>query len=353
MSQRKQFLITLLVIACILAGLAVHFLFYLRESLNNPSGALPAHRRNALIIRFRTFDSIIAGTSVGHNFKCSDFDKITGGFSYKLTANAARIPQTCRLIDFACEKHRIRSALLDMHPLFLIKAPPEEGAFGVGRYYHGNTLLQDLADGVSLWSLKDREKYYKNKRFPKNRSSSGWSRDDLYRWDTGKECSRAALAYDTLVKNHLERNEFDIDLKYLPYNIHENLMPLFRRHPEVTFYLFLPPFAPFAYVGRDYMLLARKAVMDNFLTLPNVRLYDFQGCPEICMDFDQYKDATHYSAKTSEWILEQIKEDNFRVTPQNRSLFDKRFSDMLKNFDAEKEKNALKEELDRKTPRKE
>ena len=342
MSQRTQFITTFLIISLVIIGLSVHFLFFQQVSLNHPStyDRLAGYRLNALIIRFRTFDSIISGTSMGQNFKCTDFDRITGDFSYKLTASGVKIPQTCKIIEFACKRHKIRSVLLDMHTLLLINAPQEESM----RYYNDNSLWGDLIDGVSLWSLKDREKYYKRRFRSEKKDTLGWTRDDIYCWDDGTKCSRAALAHDILRGTYIKDVRLDLDLKYISFNVQENLLPLIKSHPEITFYLFLPPFTPFAYFWKgDDMMLARKAVMDYLLPLPNVRLYDFQGCSEICLEFDQYKDITHYSAKISEWILEQIKDDNFRVTPQNRHIFEKRLSDMLKNFDMEKEIDAMKE----------
>ena len=343
MTQRKQFLITILIIFAVLAVLSVHFLFFLEKSLNNPSSydVLTAYRLNALIIRFRTFDSIIAGTSMSQNFKCTDLDKITDGFSYKLTASGCKIPQTCRIIDFACKKQKIHTVLMDLHTVLLMNPPPDEQS-GYARYYNENSLLGDLCDGITLWSLKDREKYYKRSRSGKN--ASDWSRDDMYSWSSRFPCSREAIAYDILSGNYTKTENYAPEPEFLPVNIHDYLIPLFRNHPDVTFYLFLPPFTPFAsVVGLHYMRDARTAVMDNFLTIPNVRLYDFQGEPSVCLNYDKYRDVQHYSAEVSDWIMEQIKADNYRVTPENRHIFEKRFDDMMNAFDMEKEVEAMKE----------
>lgn len=340
MSQGKQFLITILIIVAVLTAMAVHFLFFLETSLDHPTSRdiNEAYHLNALIIRFRSFDSVIAGTSLSQNFKCSSFDKVTGGFSYKLTVSGGKIWQTCKIIDFACRKQKIKYVLLDLNPQALMWGGPPESGRGSDEmhYYSENSLPGDLCDGTTLWSLKDREKYYKRRRSTENDDPSEWSRDDIYNWEVKRPCSREAFAHD-IRQNVAGRSAPERRQSYLSFNIHDNLLPLVRRYPDIRFYLFLPPLTPFAYIGSEDAVPARKAIMDAFLPLPNVRLYDFQSCTEVCMNYDKYCDAVHYSSEISEWILEQIKNDSFRVTPQNRSAFEKRFSDMLASFQAEKE----------------
>ena len=341
MSQRSQFLVSILIIFVILLALAIHFLFFLESYVDTPTTAdlNSPYRLNARIIRFRAMDSVIAGTSMSKNFKCSEFDKITGGHSYKLTVPGGEVPKTCRIVDFACRRHEIRAVLIDLHTRFLMVAPPEK-QWVDDRYYSDNSLLGDLLDGASFWSLKDRRKYYAV-RLDGKKPASTWSRDEIY--CNTDPCGKQYLAREILTGNWkiiLHRP----NPVFLAGNIDDHLLPLFRNHPQTTFYLFLPPFSPFAYIGyEEWTRQARKAAMDRFLPLPNVKLYDFQGVSEICTNYDNYKDITHYSMEISQWILEQIKADNHRVTPLNRRIFEKRFDDMLKSFDAEKELERMRQ----------
>ena len=342
MRQREHFLTALAIISGVLAALAVNYFFYLEDCLNTPDAAKEAYRFNAMIIRFKTFDSIIGGSSMSQNFRCTEFDRFTGGTSYKLAISGCRISRMCTILEYAFRHQKVRTVLLDLHNALLLQSPPPKRMEDF--YYQDDTgLLCDLRDGVSLWSLTDRRKRYLDRSKKSKRPPKTLSRDEMYCWAPDYPCGKAYLA--RVVARGI-RDQVPADAisspEFLEKNFSMYLLPLFRNHPEVTFYVFLPPFSPFAYLDREEWFLARKAVMDRLLTLPNVRVYDFQAAEEVCLNYDNYMDVTHYSAQINSWILRQIAEDRYLVTPENRAGFEARFRKMIDSFDGAKEVAAMK-----------
>ena len=207
--------------------------------------------------------------------------------------------------------------------------------------------MGDLRDGVSLWSLSDRRKYCMSHLG--GAPAKKMTRDDMYCWAADFPCGKAHLARFIANRGN-DDAEAAISPAFLKQNVEERLMPLFRDHPEVRFILFLPPFTPFAFAECRELIRARTAVMDRFLSLPNVELYDFQGVRDVCMNYDNYKDTTHYSAQISSWILEQIRLGRYRVTPENRRDFERQFSRMMDSFDEQKELAAMKKYYEENPP---
>ena len=96
------------------------------------------------------------------------------------------------------------------------------------------------------------------------------------------------------------------------HNLENFLFANIRKHPEIKFDLFFPPYNIFfwctlekaGYVNgylelRDYII--REAVK-----YPNVRLHDFQPDSTIVCNQDIYKDVTHYNVETGRLILQSM-----------------------------------------------
>ena len=340
MSQRGQFWTTSLIILGVLLTLVIDYLFFLKGNLDASSAVQYPYRFNAAIIRFRTFDSVIAGSCLSQNFKCTEFDEIAKGTSYKLAVSGCPVPDACLMLENAFRHHKIHSVLMDLYNAVLMMPLPEKGRSDILYFQQDAGVWCDIRDGVSLRSLQDRRKHYWNLLRKKKAAPRKLSRDEMHCWFSRYPWGKEHFACN--VVRGIGNPVAEISRAALQENIDKFLMPLFRGHPQVTFYLFLPPLTPFEYIDREDLFLARKAVMDKFLSLPNVALFDFQGEAKICMDYDNFRDSVHYAPSVNSWILKQIKENKYRVTPENRKEFERRFSAMLNSFDNKKELAKLK-----------
>lgn len=103
-----------------------------------------------------------------------------------------------------------------------------------------------------------------------------------------------------------------------------NCLAIVRAHPDVKFDLHFPAFsiayhalvrevAPGAF---ESMLAWKDEVALKVAALPNVRLHDFQGMPEIVGDFDRYTDTVHCDALTHALLLEVLASGSQLATPE-------------------------------------
>ena len=338
MSQRCIFFLTLSILAACILGIVIHYFVFLETYRSEPIGSRSEYEFNAVLARYYPFDAIITGSSMSQNFKCSEFDKVCGGYSQKLTVYGCAIEKMCFMVEYACKYHRVRTVLADLHNRLVVGMPP--GRQPEDEYYNDNNFWGNLRDGASLKTLTARRVYYSDKKKKRRRNEhKKVSRDDLYCWGKDYPCGKRWLARD--LQAPPRPTKLVEHPKYAAVNVEKFLLPLIRRHPEIKFYFYLPPFSLFAYTGREDYLVARKVVMDSLTDLPNVELYDFQAASEVVLDLENYKDTTHYSPRINSWILEQIKAGKYRVTSENRHEFDARFGALRKSFDPVKEKNEL------------
>ena len=64
-------------------------------------------------------------------------------------------------------------------------------------------------------------------------------------------------------------------------------------------------------------MYAARTSMERLLDYENVRMYYFQNDREIILDLDNYMDPVHFTAGINQYMVEQMKEDNYRLTREN------------------------------------
>ena len=67
----------------------------------------------------------------------------------------------------------------------------------------------------------------------------------------------------------------------------------------------------------DQSMYAAKVSMERLLPYENVKLYYFQTEEDIVMNLDLFMDPVHFTADINHWMVEQMKDDNYRLTVDN------------------------------------
>lgn len=95
-------------------------------------------------------------------------------------------------------------------------------------------------------------------------------------------------------------------------------------HPEIQYRFLLPPYSMLywdcAWVNgeeeeRFYIL---EETIPMLLSFDNVEVYYFQNDRDIICDLDNYVDMMHYSPEINQFMLEQMRAGNYRLTEENR-----------------------------------
>ena len=76
----------------------------------------------------------------------------------------------------------------------------------------------------------------------------------------------------------------------------------------------------------------KEYVFNRLSEYANVKIYDFQVAKEITHNLNNYRDFSHYHQRVSQWILEQIQEDEYLVNYQTVTLFNDILKEDVENY---------------------
>ena len=129
--------------------------------------------------------------------------------------------------------------------------------------------------------------------------------------------------YDIYYKN--KDWQFDKLKESFDYNILSNI----NENPNTKFIIFYPPYSILTY--KDWQnknmvedIIKIKMYIKEVLKNKNVELYDFQNNLELVSNLDLYKDKTHYHQKVNTYIVDAIKDEDYKV--------DEKYLDSLDEF---------------------
>ena len=128
----------------------------------------------------------------------------------------------------------------------------------------------------------------------------------------------------------------DEEREELRVSIEKNFVANVKAHPDVQFYYFFPPYSVLGWYityisdGKYYAYTeAMRMISEEMIQYDNVHLFTFDDAYDITTNLDNYGDAGHYSAEISDWIIEQMAADNYRLTEDN---IDSRLSEIEKYY---------------------
>lgn len=124
-------------------------------------------------------------------------------------------------------------------------------------------------------------------------------------------------------------------------NLEKNVISTIRENPDITFYIFFPPYSicwwdSLNQYGTD--VLKRRIDMEQFaiekiLEYENVRLFSFFNNFDLVCDLDNYGDEIHYAEKINSQILIWMKEGEYELTEDNYLDYIEEISDFYCNYD--------------------
>jgi hypothetical protein len=94
-------------------------------------------------------------------------------------------------------------------------------------------------------------------------------------------------------------------------NFDRDFVSLINDHPDIKFYVFLPPYSILQFVTiREVAPDALRTIYEfsayafpRLLSLPNVILFDFRDVQDITHNLDNYADLLHFSPSVDQKVL--------------------------------------------------
>lgn len=130
---------------------------------------------------------------------------------------------------------------------------------------------------------------------------------------------------------------FDI----LDRNLEKNVISTIRENPDITFYIFFPPYSICWWDSLNQSgteVLKRRIDMEQYaieklLEYENVHLFSFFNNFELICDFNNYGDEIHYSDQVSSQILTWMAEGEYELTEDNYLDYIDEITEFYCNYD--------------------
>jgi hypothetical protein len=272
------------------------------------------------------YDTIIVGTSMSENFQPKQIAEKLGGKALNLSMQGASAHEQRLALQVALRSGRVRRVLWELNYEYL-RGDPQwvanyDGSFPF--YFYDENVFNDLGNyllsvDASKQSLKVLLARAGLRRYRARAPEEVYS---WYRTKTFGEASvRKAWQRATNGRSNFRKQVSEYAVENLNANFDQNVLPLIREHPTVTYDLFFPPFLAAYYANVQEvspqilanMMANRKHVFEQTHELTNVELFDFQTAEGIIFDLDDYCDLMHFNLRVNDMILEAIRDGRHRM----------------------------------------
>lgn len=291
--------------------------FNLKAVLNDRDNQMAGTIRNFC------YDSLLAGSSVAENFDTDWLNTAYDCNALKVIRASGSMADLLYYVDMAEEEQDIKNIFWCLD-IFAMNASTEVQLYDddVPRYLHTKTLLDDMPYLFNKEILLE--------KIPamivcslKGINTGG----QAYNWAAGKNFSVEGAMRWYERPEEAGQNIVKKDPELYMETVEENIKMLaeqIEKHPEIQYRFLIPPYSMLwwdcAWVNGEeeerFYVLEKTILM--LLTFDNVEIYYFQNDRNIICDLDNYMDMIHYSPEVNQFMLEQMRAGNYRLTEENR-----------------------------------
>lgn len=284
--------------------------------------------QNYGIIRHFGYDAMITGTSMTENFNTSDFDEIFDAQSIKVPFAGAGYKEINDNIEVALRYNPNLTLVvrgLDMSHFFYDKDYERVDMGEYPTYLYDENIFTDVKyvynKDMIFTKVMDMGKMAISPQVPAGMTSF----DDYKNWMAEYTFGRNTLRPDGIVApNYGEPVHMsELDREIVRGTINQNLTPLAKEYPDVTFYYFFTPYSVLWWEnlvddGTIYRQLeAEQMVIEELLKYDNIKLYSFNNFYDITTDLNNYKDSIHYGSWINRLMLYYMKSEKGLLTKDN------------------------------------
>lgn len=294
--------------------------------------------QNDGIARHYQYDSIITGTSMSQNFKCSEFDALWDAKSVKIAYSGATFHELNENLKRAFSyQSDIRYVVCSLDGSRINIPAWQDEYTGYPEYLYDENFFNDVS-------------YLLNKEVvPKTLAVINYTRAgevtpdrDMY----GNWSQYASFGPEAVLKDFtpLPISDEEIliteeDVKTITENITQNFLKTALEHPDTEFYFFFPPYSICYWDSLvrskqiGIQLEAQKLATCLLLTAENVHVYDFSSRIDIISNLDNYTDTIHYSDSINSEILKCMRNGKQELTLESVEVFYEEILMLYKEFD--------------------
>lgn len=276
------------------------------------------------------YDTIMVGSSMTENFWPSYANEKLGIHLLKLSMSGSTAKEQNMITNLAILTGKTKTVMWGID-YFSLRGEPDRvrHEFGAFPYYlYDRNPFNDLNYLINLDTSKQALRSlvvsagFMNPKNPDLNRLNTWETPGLF----GKQ--NVLKEWDKL-KQGGSFKPSEYELGHVQRNMDENVLSVIKAHPEVQFVLFYPPYSILQhryFYDKDPAFFENELYVKQYLfeqvgMLPNVKIYEFQHEQQITFDLKHYKDLAHHSRQINDWMIDQMAEDNYRVTPVTIQTF--------------------------------
>lgn len=167
--------------------------------------------------------------------------------------------------------------------------------------------------------------------------------DNYGRGETRADSEEALVAYERPEKQYavLEEMETKSYFEVMERNLKKNVISTIESNPDITFYLFFPPYSICWWDSMNQNgpgRVQRRIDMEEYaieelLKYDNVRLFSFFTNYDIVCDMRNYTDEVHYTDNVGSDILKWMSEGKYELTTESYRDYIDNITEFYCNYD--------------------
>ncbi len=294
--------------------------------------------QNNGIVRHFEYDALITGTSMAENTNASEVDELFSVNSVKTCFSGAQYKEISDNINVALDNNpdlRMVFRAADLYRLY--PGDDTDSYYECPLYLYDDNPFNDIQYVLNC----DIMEYVRQEAVRTYNGIPGTSFDDYSSWNDGFEFGKDAVLANIVRPEQSDVNHeiTDEEISSITENLENNIILPARKHPEVTFYIWIPPYSMLyfddrkrnGYLERD--LDALELEFKLLTDVSNIKLFCFADKKEIVKDLSHYKDNRHSSTEINTRIIRYIKNGEGQITGENYREYMKSLRDYYMNFD--------------------
>lgn len=343
MSSKKWFLL-LISITMVIVLLFGSLQFYLDPLLQYGGERGPLTYRtyteiycNPGIAKNYDYNAVLLGSSMVENTDINELNDLFDCNTIKVTYAGGSSYNHKRILDVCYNSgHKIDKVFwaLDEYALTTDVNTPR---WPLPEYLYDENRINDVSYLLNLdvfyyYTLIDIEGTIKHEKKAMMSEGIMLGDDSLY----CKKNALASISYPMEQQEIIEESTYE---SVVEQNLLCNILPCVENHPETEFHFFMVPYSILYWyqIKRDGSLAAElfnaKLAIEKLLSYDNVKVHFFQNQTNIITNLDNYKDYSHYSPSINNWMIKEMKTNNYLLLRDNYLHVMSDFYTYLDEFD--------------------
>lgn len=292
------------------------------------------------ITRHFDYDALITGDSATLYFSTGLTDDLFGTESARLTFLGENFKRINENLQTAIDTHpELKLVIRSVSTLWFVTDADDMGYDYYPEYLYDDSIWNDVYyvfNGDVLF----------NRALPEIWRTLGQEPEksfDEYLYYADNLGDAALGNYERPEKEYkpVEEQETEQMFQMLDRNLQRNVIELIEANPDITFYLFFPPYSILwwdqIHQNGDEVLERRiqmeQYAIEKLIPYENVHLFSFTANTELICNLNYYTDEVHYTGNICTRMLEWMKAGEYELTEENYMDYINSITEFLLHYD--------------------